>query len=227
MRIELYTKIKRKNYVLTEQKERVVLPSILVRFSGCIADSIVLILHYIIKEHMNLEIVVNDKMPDIAIELKLYIFGILPAKHIKINIASALDIAEELEIIGEEVGHLMQERILALLFIDPINYRINKALSVGSIYTEIYTSSHFEPLSSKLAVQFKLFFILIAEACAMQKWINVNAGHHLTYHKLQSSISMEEIYRINISHAIIGQVVINSFSAAVADIKLLIWTVRY
>ncbi len=120
---------------------------------------------------------------------------------------------------------LAAEGIKVSLFIDAQSEQIKAAAKAGAPYIEIHTG-HYADASSEESRLECLSQIKQGVSEAVSLGLIVNAGHGLHYHNVQDIAAIDDIYELNIGHAIIARAVFTGLEKAVADMKQIMQQAR-
>ncbi|PCI20508.1 MAG: pyridoxine 5'-phosphate synthase [Piscirickettsiaceae bacterium] len=178
-----------------------------------------------IHTRMNLELAVTDAMLDIACEVKPVSCCLVPEKREELTTEGGLNVAENFQRIKSACQQLANENILISPFIDPDNHQIDAVYEAGATMLELHTGCYADAVDAKTQ-QFELERIQQAARYAKSLGLEVNAGHGLHYHNVESIAKIADIVELNIGHAIIARAVISGLDVAVREMKTLMRDAR-
>lgn len=185
-----------------------------------IVDRDVDVLAKTLKTRMNLEMAVTDEMLEIAINTQPTYVCLVPEKREELTTEGGLDVAGQLDKMLGAVSQLKSAGIKVSLFIDADKAQIDAAVKVGAPYIEIHTGAYADA-ETEAEQQVELERIRDGVKYAHSQGLIVNAGHGLNYHNVKPIAAIEEIYELNIGHAIIARAAIDGLDLAVRDMKRL------
>ncbi len=178
-----------------------------------------------INSRLNLEMAVTEEMLAIALKTEPEFVCLVPEKREELTTEGGLDVVGHFEKVKHACDVLGAAGIKVSLFIDAQSEQIEAAARAGAPYIEIHTGHYADAKSEKerkdCLSQIKNG---VSEAVAMG--LIVNAGHGLHYHNVQDIAAIEDIYELNIGHAIIARAVFTGLEKAVADMKQIMQQAR-
>jgi len=190
-----------------------------------IQDRDVAVMKQTIQTRMNLEIAVTEEMIAIAIETKPEYVCLVPEKREELTTEGGLDVAGNQDRIADAVKRLTDAGIKVSLFVDADEKQLKACSYVGAPYIEIHTGAYADAQNDKEQLA-ELNRIKDGVAFAAGLDLIVNAGHGLNYHNVKPIAAIEEIYELNIGHAIIARASIDGLEKAVRDMKRLMVEAR-
>lgn len=190
-----------------------------------IVDRDVQILKQTIQTRMNLEMAVTDEMLLIAEQTQPEFCCLVPEKREELTTEGGLDVAGNLTKITLACKRLAAAGILVSLFIDADKAQIDAAVAAGAPYIEIHTGQYAEA-SNEQEQQKELAVLVEGIKYAHSEGLKVNAGHGLHYHNVKPIAAIEELYELNIGHAIIARAAFDGLAKAVSDMRKLMQEAR-
>ncbi|MEP0177895.1 MAG: pyridoxine 5'-phosphate synthase [Paraglaciecola sp.] len=190
-----------------------------------IVDRDVQILMQTIQTRMNLEMAVTDEMLVIAEQTLPEFCCLVPEKREELTTEGGLDVAGNLTKMTAACERLAAAGILVSLFIDADKTQIDAAIVAGAPYIEIHTGQYAEAKNEE-AQQKELAVLIEGIKYAHSKGLKVNAGHGLHYHNVKPIAAIEELYELNIGHAIIARAAFDGLAKAVSDMRRLMQEAR-
>ena len=107
------------------------------------------------------------------------------------------------------------------LFIDADKEQIKAADEAGALAIEIHTGHYSDAVNIKTRKN-ELKNIMAGVEQGINIGLQVNAGHGLHYHNVQSIASIPGIDELNIGHSIIARAIFSGLDEAVREMKRLI-----
>jgi pyridoxine 5-phosphate synthase len=170
---------------------------------------------------INLEMAATDEMVAIAGKLVPAECCIVPEKREELTTEGGLDVASQIDALGEVVKSLSGAGIAVSMFIDPDEVQIDASAKIGASIIELHTGN-FADAADKKGQARELERLLRAVKHGLQVGLQVNAGHGLHYQNVGEIAAMEGVTALNIGHAIIARAVLTGLHEAVRTMKLLI-----
>ena len=190
-----------------------------------IQDRDVFMLRDIIQTRMNLEMAVTDDMVTIAEKVKPHDCCLVPERREELTTEGGLDVISHEDRVKAACERLASVGVRVSLFIDADIAQIDKAVAVGAPVIEIHTG-HFADLEDRGERQRELDRIKVAVRHGLELGLQVNAGHGLHYHNVQSIAAIPGVRELNIGHAIVARSVFTGFQTAVTEMKRLMLEAR-
>lgn len=186
-----------------------------------IQDRDVEVLRDMLQTRMNLECAVTEEMIENALRIKPHDICLVPERREELTTEGGLDVVRYFDIIKAACERCAAAGIRVSLFIDPDQKQIDAARSAGAPVVELHTGSYADA-DSVPDRAYELERIRIAAAHAHAQGLQVNAGHGLHYHNVQSIVAIPNIVELNIGHAIIAESLFIGLEAAVRKMKSLL-----
>jgi pyridoxine 5-phosphate synthase len=183
-----------------------------------IQDRDVRILRETVRTHLNLEMAATDEMLAIALDIKPDYVTLVPEKREEVTTEGGLDIAGQVDRIGNIVDKLQGVGIPVSLFIDAEESQIEASLKVAAKFIELHTGSYAE---AKDEASRHKELELLASGCkqAIKAGLRVNAGHGLTYTNVYPLACIEGMEELNIGHTIVSRAALVGMERAVREMK--------
>ncbi|MGQ4648654.1 pyridoxine 5'-phosphate synthase [Lyngbya aestuarii] len=183
-----------------------------------IQDRDVRLLRQTVRTHLNLEMAPTDEMVAIAMEIKPDYVTLVPEKREEVTTEGGLDVAGQVQRLGEIVTQLQDANIPVSLFIDAHPGQIDAAAQTKAQFIELHTGCYAEATDEasrdeELAV--------LGKGCqqAIAAGLRVNAGHGLTYWNVYPVACIEGMEELNIGHSIISRAALVGLERAVREMK--------
>jgi len=186
-----------------------------------IQDADVEQLRKVLRTRMNLEAAVTREMVEFARRVGPNDVCLVPERRAEVTTEGGLDVARNLEPVGQACQALRDAGIRVSLFIDPDVTQVEAALRAGAPVIELHTGRYADAPDRARASR-ELDVIRQAARYASDKGLCVNAGHGLNYENVTEVAAIKEIRELNIGHAIVAQAVFVGMAQAVRDMKALI-----
>ncbi|MES9872705.1 MAG: pyridoxine 5'-phosphate synthase [Candidatus Sedimenticola sp. 6PFRAG7] len=186
-----------------------------------IQDRDVEVLNGALQSRMNLEMAATDEMLKIASRIAPSDCCLVPERREELTTEGGLDVASNKDYLKDYCSALSEAGIKVSLFIDADQRQLDAAVSVGAPVVEIHTGHYADAMNSADRAE-ELKKIRSAVTHGLDIGLQVNAGHGLDYHNVQSIAEIEGIRELNIGHSIISRALFSGLEKAVADMKRLI-----
>lgn len=169
---------------------------------------------------LNLEMAATSEMIDFAIKIKPDFCCLVPEKRHELTTEGGLDVLGQFYQIQSACDQLVAAGIRVSLFIDADVLQVDAVNACNAPMIEIHTGAYAD--ASEPTLQFQEWQkIQNVASYAHQQGLQVNAGHGLHYHNVQSVAAIPEIVELNIGHAIIARAIFVGMKAAVMEMKQL------
>lgn len=177
------------------------------------------LLRQTVRTHLNLEMAATDEMVGIALDIKPDYVTLVPEKREEVTTEGGLDIAGQIDRIGQVVDKLQSAGIPVSLFIDPEQAQIDASVKVQAKFIELHTGRYAEAKDETSREQ---ELALLSKGCeqAINAGLRVNAGHGLTYWNVYSVANLPGMEELNIGHTIVSRAALVGMERAVREMKL-------
>ncbi|PMB05204.1 pyridoxine 5'-phosphate synthase [Fischerella thermalis CCMEE 5328] len=177
------------------------------------------LLRQTVRTHLNLEMAATDEMVAIALEIKPDYVTLVPERREEVTTEGGLDVAGQIDRIGEVVDKLQGADIPVSLFIDAESAQIQASRTVRANFIELHTGRYAEAKNETSRQQ---ELDLLAAGCeqAIKAGLRINAGHGLTYWNVYPVACLPGMEELNIGHTIISRAVLVGMERAVQEMKL-------
>ncbi len=174
----------------------------------------------ILQTRMNLEMAVTDDMLAFARRVRPHDCCLVPERRQELTTEGGLDVAGQLRRIRDACARLAEAGIRVSLFVDPDPRQIEAAVQSGAPVIEIHTG-HYAEAGDPVIWREELARIEQAVVQGREARLQVNAGHGLNYHNVQSIAAIPGVSELNIGHAIVARALFTGFGEAVREMKRL------
>ncbi|WP_315789499.1 pyridoxine 5'-phosphate synthase [Fischerella sp. JS2] len=177
------------------------------------------LLRQIVRTHLNLEMAATDEMVAIALDIKPDYVTLVPERREEVTTEGGLDVAGQINRIGEVVDQLQSADIPVSLFIDAESAQIEASRTLQAKFIELHTGRYAEAKNETSRQQ---ELDLLAAGCeqAIKAGLRINAGHGLTYWNVHPVACLPGMEELNIGHTIISRAVLVGMERAVQEMKL-------
>jgi pyridoxine 5-phosphate synthase len=183
-----------------------------------IQDRDVRLLRQTVRTHLNLEMAATDEMVAIALEVQPDYVTLVPENRLEITTEGGLDIAGQVDRLGQMVSTLQTAGIPVSLFIDADPAQIDASATISAQFIELHTGQYAEANSEARRAE---ALEILSAGCerAIAAGLRVNAGHGLTYWNVYPVASLPGMEELNIGHTIISRSALVGLERAVREMK--------
>lgn len=179
----------------------------------------------ILQTRMNLEMAVTEEMLAIAARVRPADCCLVPERREELTTEGGLDVAGQKDRMRDACRRLAEAGVRVSLFIDADPRQVEASREVGAPCIEIHTG-HFADAADGVRQQAEFDKIRAAVALGDDIGLQVNAGHGLHYHNVQTIAALPQLRELNIGHAIVARALFTGFGAAVCEMKRLMLAAR-
>jgi pyridoxine 5-phosphate synthase len=190
-----------------------------------IQDRDVEMLKDILQTRMNLEMAVTEEMLTIASRIRPADCCLVPERREELTTEGGLDVAGQAVRLRDACTQLAEAQVRVSLFIDADPRQIDAAAEAGAPVIEIHTG-HFADAETPQQRAAELARVERAVEHGRGLGLQVNAGHGLHYHNVQTIAAIPGLRELNIGHAIIARAIFSGLQAAVSEMKRLMREVQ-
>lgn len=183
-----------------------------------IQDRDVRLIRELLQTRMNLEMAITEDMLQMAESLCPEHVCLVPEKRQELTTEGGLDVAGQIALVKDACRRLSARGIVVSLFIDPEVSQIAAAVECGAPVVELHTGTYADA-DSPQAMKAELERIQGAVAYALDRGLQVNAGHGLNYHNVEPVAAIAGINELNIGHAIIARALFTGLKPAVRQMQ--------
>lgn len=181
----------------------------------------VILLRQILQTRLNLELAVTPDAKGIAIHVKPHDCCLVPERSGESTTESGLDVKSQIPFLKKYCTDLIDAGIRVAVFVDPDVTQIEAAREIGANTIELNTGRYADaktPSARAIALEKLHTAVNYATTLGLQ----VNAGHGLDYHNVQSIVGIAGLTELNIGHAIMARAMLIGLDQAVRDMKQLL-----
>lgn len=171
-----------------------------------------------VRTRLNLELAASEEIMKIALNVKPDRVTFVPEKREEVTTEGGLDVAGNLQNIGQATRRFNEAGIDVSLFIDPDETQINASAEAGARAVELHTGKYADAKNEKEMLR-QLEILESASRLAANRRLEVYAGHGLTYQNVGLVCRIPEIVELNIGHSIISRAIFTGVGEAVREMK--------
>ena len=185
-----------------------------------IQDRDVRILRETVTVKLNLELSVADEIVGIACQLKPDQATIVPERREEVTTEGGLDVVTHRAATEKAVQKLKAAGIEVSLFLDPDPKQIDLAAALKVTAVELHTGQY--ALAKGAARAKELSALIAAGKQIVAAGMRLHAGHGLNYQNVRPVATIDQMFELNIGHAIISRAVLVGMERAVREMKQLL-----
>ncbi len=172
---------------------------------------------------LNFEMAVTDEMVAIAVALKPHAACLVPERREERTTEGGLDVAGQIERVGNAVAQLTAAGIRASLFIATDPAQVEAAARIKAPVVEFHTGALCDAYrdSDKEVFEAELDKLRAAAIQADALGIEVHAGHGIDYDTVPFIAALPQVRELNIGHFLIGEAVFVGLDAALGRMRQL------
>ena len=174
------------------------------------------------KVKVNLEISLNEKIVNKALEIKPNFICIVPENRKEITTEGGLNIKDNITKLKKIIKKFKKAKIRTSLFINPSSYDIKLASKLNVDCIEIHTGKLANLVKLKKNYSSELNRIKKSSNLASSLKMEVHAGHGLDYKTTKLLTKIKDIEEYNIGHFIIGESIFYGISKVIKNFKKII-----
>jgi pyridoxine 5-phosphate synthase len=182
-----------------------------------IQDRDVRILRETVTVKLNLELSVADEIVGIACQIKPDQATIVPERREEVTTEGGLDVVTHRAATQKAVESLKAAGIEVSLFLDPDPRQIETAAALNVTAVELHTGQY--ALAKGDARAQELAELIAAGKQVVAAGMRLHAGHGLNYQNVRPVATIDQMFELNIGHAIISRAVLVGMERAVREIK--------
>ncbi|MFO1407231.1 MAG: pyridoxine 5'-phosphate synthase [Steroidobacteraceae bacterium] len=177
-----------------------------------------------LQTRMNLEMAATEAMLRFAREVRPQDVCLVPERREELTTEGGLDVAGQVDRLGDACAGLEDAGVRVSLFIDPEPEQLEAALEAGAPVVELHTGAYAEATGERQAME--LARLVEAARFGTRIGLTVHAGHGLHYHNVQPVAAIPEIVELNIGHSIVARAVFDGMASAVREMRALMDAAR-
>jgi pyridoxine 5-phosphate synthase len=190
-----------------------------------IQDRDIELLKAMLQTRLNLEMAVTEEMLAIARGIRPHACCLVPERREELTTEGGLDVAGNFDKMRAACETLGEAGIQVSLFIDAEPIQVEAAAKAGAPVIELHTGHYADAMDEKIRAA-ELARLRQAAEAAVADGLQVNAGHGLHYHNVESICGLPMIRELNIGHAIVARALFTGIEKAVSDMKAIMLRAR-
>ena len=176
------------------------------------------------KAPLNFEMAVTDEMVGIALKMKPHAACLVPERRQERTTEGGLEVAGQIENVGEAVKLLSRAGVRASLFIATDPAQVEAAARIQAPVVEFHTGALCDAFrdGDRPLFERELERLKAAAAQAGGLGIEVHAGHGIDYDTVSYIARLPQVRELNIGHFLIGEAIFTGLGAAIQRMRTLI-----
>tara|TARA_B100000029_G_scaffold513610_1_gene613720 strand:+ start:556 stop:1281 length:726 start_codon:yes stop_codon:yes gene_type:complete len=171
---------------------------------------------------LNLEIAPTREMLKIALKYKPKYVCIVPEKRSEITTEGGLNLKKNITFLKKMIKKIKKKKIRVSLFIEPKLSDIKMAKYLDADCIEIHTGKYCNYFNIKKKRKHEFEKIRNTANFAKRNYLEVHAGHGLTYETTRYISKIDSISEFNIGHFIISESIFIGLKRAIKKFKKII-----
>jgi len=171
---------------------------------------------------LNLEIAPTEEMLKIALKHKPENVCVVPEKRAELTTEGGLNLRQKSKFIRKMIYKLRNNNIKVSLFIEPKVSDIKLSKKFGADCVEIHTGKYCNLINNRKKKKLEFNKIKKAALFAKNNFLEVHAGHGLTYNTARQISRIGSITEFNIGHFIIAESIFLSLQKVIKEFKNII-----
>ena len=171
---------------------------------------------------LNLEIAPTKEMLKIALKHKPKYVCIVPEKRAEITTEGGLNLNRQKIFLKKMISKIREKKIRVTLFIEPKIADISLSKKLGADCVELHTGKYCNLFNKKRKIKTEFSRIEKSALYAEKNFLEVHAGHGLTYRTADQISKINSISEFNIGHFIIAESVFIGLKKTIMKFKKII-----
>ncbi len=183
-----------------------------------IQDRDLRLLRETVQVRLNLEMAVAPEIVELALQAKPDQVTLVPERREELTTEGGLDVAGQIDRVGEAVRRLEHAGIEVSLFIDPDPRQVDATVALGVAAAELHTGRYAEAPEGPERLRELEALRRSGEALVAAR-LGLHAGHGLNYRNVADVAHIPRMAELNIGHSIICRAVLVGLTQAVREMK--------
>ena len=180
-----------------------------------IQDADVRTLRERISTRLNLEMANSAEIVSIALDVLPHEACLVPEKREELTTEGGLDVAGQVDLVGETVRRLAGAGIVVSLFIDAERTQIEAAVEIGATTIELHTGRYCDLQGTE--AERELDRLVEGAVYARELGLAVNAGHGINLANIEGILDIPFLDTLNIGHSIVARAVFAGINQSVRE----------
>lgn len=183
-----------------------------------IQDRDLRLLRETVQVRLNLEMAVAPEIVELAIRARPDQVTLVPERREELTTEGGLDVAGQVERVGEAVRRIAGAGIEVSLFIDPDPRQVEASIAMGVAAAELHTGRYADaPEGPNRHAEVEA--LRRAAASLVSAGVELHGGHGLNYRNVGPVARLDRMDELNIGHSIVSRAVFVGMTQAVREMK--------
>src|SRR5579885_1698374 len=183
-----------------------------------IQDRDLRLLRETVQVRLNLEMAVAPEIVDLALRIRPDQVTLVPERREELTTEGGLDVAGQVDRVGEAARRIAGAGIEVALFIDPDPRQVEASIAMRVAAVELHTGRYADAPEGP-ARQSELDALRLAAAAIVDGGLELHAGHGLNYRNVGPIARIDHMAELNIGHSIVSRAVFIGLGPAVREMK--------
>jgi pyridoxine 5-phosphate synthase len=183
-----------------------------------IQDRDLRLLRETVQVRLNLEMAVAPEIVDLALQFRPDQVTLVPERREELTTEGGLDVAGQVDRVGEAARRIADSGIEVSLFIDPDPRQVEASIAMGVAAVELHTGRYADAPEGP-ARHAELEALWQAAASLVAGGLELHAGHGLKYRNVGPIARIDHMAELNIGHSIVSRSVFIGLGPAVREMK--------
>jgi pyridoxine 5-phosphate synthase len=171
-----------------------------------------------ISKPLNFEMAATADMLRISLATKPHAVCLVPERREELTTEGGLDVAGQVERVGEAVRRIAGEGIEVSLFIDPDPRQVEASVAMDVAAVELHTGRYADAPEGPPRLA-ELEALRQAAAFLVSAGVELHAGHGLNYRNVGPVARLDRMAELNIGHSIVSRAVFVGLTQAVREMR--------
>jgi pyridoxine 5-phosphate synthase len=183
-----------------------------------IQDRDLRLLRETVQVRLNLEMAVAPDIVDLALQIRPDQVTLVPERREELTTEGGLDVAGQVDRVGEAARRIAGAGIEVSLFIDPDPRQVEASVAMKVAAVELHTGRYADAPEGP-ARQAELEALGQAGASIVAGGLELHAGHGLNYRNVGPIARIDHMAELNIGHSIVSRAVFVGLGPAVREMR--------
>ena len=183
-----------------------------------IQDRDLRLLRETVQVRLNLEMAVAPEIVELALLFRPDQVTLVPERREELTTEGGLDVAGQIDRVGEAVRRIAGAGIEVSLFIDPDPRQVEVSVAMGVAAAELHTGRYADTPEGRPR-EAELDALRRAGASLVSAGVALHAGHGLNYRNVGPIARIDRMAELNIGHSIVSRAVFVGLTQAVREMK--------
>ena len=183
-----------------------------------IQDRDLRLLRETVQVRLNLEMAVAPAIVELALTIRPDQVTLVPERREELTTEGGLDVAGQVDRVGEAARRIAGAGIEVSLFIDPDPRQVEASIAMRVAAVELHTGRYADAHEGPPRAA-ELESLRLASASLVSAGVGLHAGHGLNYRNVGPVARLDRMAELNIGHSIVSRAVLVGMIRAVREMK--------